>query len=195
MSGTSPGGNRKAKAKRSCRPKASRTMRAKFSPVAPRTVRGSLRKSPFAPVARQAFLHPDFRPTARIDFRRRSVARFAGNFRLRMKPVRKKDIRRHPAFKFKRPLRRFRENAFELFDFRGFRKRQVVAVHAIGPRRHRRPDSEISARVAFRTVHSQIFPVLFVAERNFGLCGKIFRETAQIPCDKRNAAHGKRKQT
>lgn len=146
-------------------------------------------------MARQAFLHPDFRPTARIDFGSATVARFAVNFRLRVKPVRKEDVRRHPAFKFKRPLRRIRENALELFDFRGFRKRQVVAVHAVCPRRHRRPDSKIRSRVALRTVHAQIFPVLFVAKRNFGPSGNIFRETAQIPRDKRHAAHGKRKQT
>lgn len=170
-------------------------MRGKFSPVTPRTIRRSLRKFPFAPMARQAFLHPNLRPAARIDFGRRPVANFAGNFRLRMKPVRKEDIRRHPAFKFERSLRRIRENAFELFDFRGFRKRQIVAVHAVGPRRHHRPDSEISARVALRTVHSQVLPVLFVAKRYFGLGGKIFRKSPEIPHDKRHAAHGKRKQT
>lgn len=168
-------------------------MHAKSSPVTPRTIRRSLRKRPFPGMARHALLHPHFRSTARIDFGRRPVASFTGNFRFCVKPVREEDVCRHPAIEAKRPLRRLGKRPCKPLDFRRFRKRQIVAVHAVGPRRHRRPDSEIGARVALRTVHAQVFPVLLVAERNFfrRFVG-IFGKGAQIPDDKRDAAYKKR---
>ncbi len=145
-------------------------------------------------MAGKAFLHPDFRPPARVDFCRRPVARFARDAYPRMEPVRKEDVRRQLAFECERPFRRVWKHLRQSFDFRRFRKRQVVTIHAVGPRRHRCPDSEIRSRVALRAVQAQIFPVQRMAKGNFGLRVAKIRKGTQVPGDKKHAAPEKREQ-
>lgn len=144
-------------------------------------------------MASEAFPHPDVRTAARVDFLRASVARFAWYIRRGVNPMGKNDVCGEEAFKGERRIRSFRERAVEFFDFRGFRKRQVVTIHAVGARGHRGAHSPVRTRVTLGTLESQIFPVFSMAERNFFRRDvDVFGKGPQVPHGEKRAAHEKR---
>lgn len=142
-----------------------------------------------------AIFHVDIRTLPRVNLFCGPVAKRAADSRFGMKPVGKDDIRRKQSGEVKGPLRRIGKNPVELFDFRRFGQRQVVAVHAIRLGWHPGPNARVSADMALRTIKSKGIPVFFVGKRNAPIFfGGVNRKRGKIPDDKSDAAKGHRQQ-